>query len=152
MIALVWAARGALRRRAIEARLTRGIAAVEMAILLPVLVLLLAGALDFGRSMHAYVTVSSAAHEAASYAGRYYAPTASVTNAALIGVLNSESRGFLTASNSTVVGPTIASGTTKVPHVQVRVTYTFRPWTLVPFTSTLPIVVTASAPMPGQVL
>src|SRR5688500_15510200 len=125
-MALMRAACAALRRRSLDERLTRGIAAVEMAILLPVLVLLLAGALDFGRSMHAYVTVSSAAHEAALYAGRFYAPTSSVTNAALVSVINSESRGFLTATNSTVVGPTLASGATKVPHVQVRVTYTFQ--------------------------
>lgn len=131
----------------------RGIAAVEMAILLPVLVLVLAGALDFGRSMHAYVTVSSAAHEAAVYAGRFYAPTSSVTATALAGVLTSESRGMLVVpTNTTVIGPTLATNATKVPMVQVRVTYTFQPWTLIPFTSSLPITVTASAPMPGQVL
>ena len=131
----------------------RGIAAVEMAILLPVLVLLLAGALDFGRSMHAYVAVSSAAHEAAVYAGRFYVPTSSVTAAALADVLASESRGMLAVpTNTTVSGPTIATNTAKVPMVQVRVTYTFQPWTFIPFTGTVPITVTASAPMPGQVL
>lgn len=137
-----------LRRRA-----ERGIAAVEMAILLPVLLLLLAGALDFGRSMHAYVTVSSAAHEAAVYAGRFYAPTSAVTTSALAGVLSSESRGMLAVpTNTTVTGPTLATDATKVPMVQVHVTYTFQPWTLIPFTGTLPITVTASAPLPGQVL
>lgn len=134
-------------------RAERGIAAVEMAILLPVLLLVLAGALDFGRSMHAYVTVSSAAHEAAVYAGRFYAPTSAVTTSALAGVLTSESRGMLAVpTNTTVTGPTLATNATKVPMVQVSVTYTFQPWTFIPFTGTVPITVTASAPMPGQVL
>lgn len=124
-----------------------------MAILLPVLVLVLTGALDFGRSMHAYVTVSSAAHEAALYAGRFYAPATPAVIGALPGVLAAESRGMLVVStNTTFTGPTLATNVTKVPLVTVRVTYQFRPWTLIPFTGTVPISVTASAPMPGQVL
>ena len=134
-------------------RATSGNAAVEMAILIPVLALVLAGVIDFARSMHAYVAVSSAAHEAALYAGRFYSPTSEVTTTDLAAILNSESRGLLSVpSNTTVTGPTLSTSVTKVPLVQVRVVYSFRPWTMIPFTTTLPIAVTASAAMPGQVL
>lgn len=40
---------------------------VELALLLPVLLLIMAGVLDLGRAFHAYVTVTNAAREGARY-------------------------------------------------------------------------------------
>lgn len=40
---------------------------VELALLLPILLLIMAGVLDLGRAFHAYVTVANAAREGARY-------------------------------------------------------------------------------------
>lgn len=48
----------------------RGVAAVELALILPVLGLLLLGACDFGRFAHTQIAVSNAARAAAAQAGR----------------------------------------------------------------------------------
>lgn len=133
-----------------------GNAAVEMALLLPVLSMILLGAIDFGRVFFAYITVSSAAHEAALFSGRYYAPNVDVTPGALATVITNESRGFLqvvsgSTGNTTVNGPTLVTDYAKVPLVQVRVTYSFRPFTPIPMAGPIPVSVTATSPMPGQV-
>src|SRR5690606_38215523 len=46
---------------------SRGQALVELALIVPILVLMLAIAADFGRALTAYITVSSAAREGAAY-------------------------------------------------------------------------------------
>jgi Flp pilus assembly protein TadG len=56
-------------------RETRGTAIVELAIVLPVLVLLLVGILEFGRAYNAYATVRSASAEGAHWAALH--PSAS---------------------------------------------------------------------------
>ncbi|HEX6685086.1 MAG TPA: TadE/TadG family type IV pilus assembly protein [Candidatus Limnocylindrales bacterium] len=48
-----------------DARRDRGAAAVEMALLLPLLLLLVFGIVDFGRMLHAQITVTEAAREGA---------------------------------------------------------------------------------------
>ena len=53
---------------------TEGIALVEFALILPVLILLLVGILDTGRVVNAYVTISNASREGARYAALH--PTA----------------------------------------------------------------------------
>jgi hypothetical protein len=55
--------RGARRR----GRTTRGQALVELALLLPVLVLIFATAADLGRAFTAYIEIGSAAREGAAY-------------------------------------------------------------------------------------
>ena len=45
----------------------RGVATLEMAVMIPLMVLLLLGAIDFGRIFYAGVTVASAARSGASY-------------------------------------------------------------------------------------
>jgi Flp pilus assembly protein TadG len=45
-----------------------GVALVEFALVLPVLILLLVGILDTGRAINAYVTISNASREGAHYA------------------------------------------------------------------------------------
>jgi Flp pilus assembly protein TadG len=47
---------------------TEGVALVEFALVVPVLLLLLVGILDTGRAVNAYVTISNASREGARYA------------------------------------------------------------------------------------
>jgi Flp pilus assembly protein TadG len=56
----------------------RGAAAVEMAVILPVMMLLLAFPLLFGRMFWHYATIQSAAHDAATYLSRV--PIAEMTS------------------------------------------------------------------------
>ncbi len=142
------------KRSIVGDRGTAGNAAVEMALLLPVLTMVLLGAIDFGRVFFAYITVSSAAHEAAVFAG---GSTYGVTTNALATVVSAESKGFLKvgaapSGNTTVVGPTVVPDPTKVPTVQVEVTYNFQPVTPIPLKGPIPVRVTASSPTSGQVL
>ncbi len=53
------------RRRARNFRRDRGAAAVEFALLLPVLLLLVFGLIDFGRALNAQITLTQAAREGA---------------------------------------------------------------------------------------
>ena len=48
----------------------RANAAVEMAVLLPFIVAITFGAVDFARLFYAYIAVTNAAHQAATYAAR----------------------------------------------------------------------------------
>ena len=133
----------------------RGSAAVELSILLPVLATMLLGAIDFGRLFYAYIAVSSAAHEGAVYAARFYAPAIDVTPSALAAVVTGEARGYLVVGaggNTTVIGPTMVSNATKVPLTQVQVTYNFQPFTTFPLKGPIPVTAVAAAPLPGQVL
>lgn len=50
---------------------TRGQSVVEFALILPVLLLILAGAIDLGRAFYAYVAVENAAKEGALYGARH---------------------------------------------------------------------------------
>ena len=54
-------------RRAVSERHNRGVATVELAIILPVAVLFLLGAIDFGRMYYDGITVASAARSGTSY-------------------------------------------------------------------------------------
>ena len=53
-----------LKRRACD---ERGQSSVEIALVLPVLLLMLAGLVDFGRAFQAYIVVTNAAREGARY-------------------------------------------------------------------------------------
>lgn len=67
----------------------RGSAAVEFALVVPILLLMIFGIIDFGRLVATYTTVRSAAREAARYGsalgdgGTQYADCTGITNAAL---------------------------------------------------------------------
>lgn len=65
-----------LFRRAL--RSGQGQATVEFALTVPLILMLLLGALDFGRALTAHVTVSNAAREGLRYAARAPSPTADV--------------------------------------------------------------------------
>src|SRR5215469_8933308 len=54
-----------MSRRFLRARGDRGAAAVEFALLLPVLLFILFGIIDFGRALNAQITITQAAREGA---------------------------------------------------------------------------------------
>ena len=64
---------------------TDGIALVEFALILPVLILLLVSILDTGRAVNAYVTISNASREGAHYAAlNPTAPPSAVRSSAVL--------------------------------------------------------------------
>ena len=96
----------------------KGQSLTEVALMLPVLLLILAGVLDLGRLYYAYVTVSDAAAEGATYAAIH--PTdggeiVSRTQAATDGLIQ------IDASMVEVDCPAVAAGSP----VTVTVGYTF---------------------------
>ncbi len=126
----------------------RGTAAVEMAVLLPLLWLILLGAIDFGRVFYASITIADAAQQAAVFAARSQVlPAAAVVEAIAYG----EAGGFLRAENTVLEGPTLVAGE-KVFLARVRLTYTFRPLTPIPLAGPIPVSAVATAPLPGTVL
>jgi Flp pilus assembly protein TadG len=72
---------------------------VELAVLMPVLLLLLAGAVDFGRAYYVAIEVNSAAHAGALYGSQNPTDTAGMIAAAQ-----------LDASDITLQLPTVTSG------------------------------------------
>lgn len=116
-------ARHASRRGA-----SRGQALVELALIVPLLVIMLGVAADFGRAFTAYITVSSAAREGASFG---MMSSANAANANGI-------RDAALADAPTIwgVAPTVSSspGTDfqSYPQVTVTVNYTFTPILRIP--------------------
>ncbi|HTW62406.1 MAG TPA: TadE/TadG family type IV pilus assembly protein [Terracidiphilus sp.] len=133
----------------------RGASLVEMAALLPLFLLLLFGAIDFGRAYYLTIEVAGAAHAAAAYGAQNPTDVTGMRNAA-----NNDAPGVtLTFANSTPsygcecsdgtsysascsTAPS-CSGTTEVYRVNVTVSATYSPlfpWPRVPssmsFTST----------------
>src|SRR6266699_3358154 len=93
----------------------RGAAAVEFAIMLPLLLLLVFGIIDFGRALNAQVTITQAAREGASLAALNHPNVASRTQAAATG---------LTGVGVTVVSACPA-GSGPTANADVKVTYAF---------------------------
>ncbi|HXF50069.1 MAG TPA: TadE/TadG family type IV pilus assembly protein [Dehalococcoidia bacterium] len=102
----------------------RGQSLVELSIALPVLLVLLLGAVDFGRLYYASVTVAGAARNGAQYASENPNDTAGIRAAALedAGTLNPQ-------PTVTVTGPD--ADATGGRYIGVRVQHTFH--TLVPW-------------------
>ncbi len=65
-----------------KARKERGQAAAELALLLPVLLLILLGCIDLGRMFASWVTLTNAAREGARYGSMHPADTPGITAAA----------------------------------------------------------------------
>lgn len=86
--------------------MTRGQALVELAIILPVLLVLVLAAIDLGRIFFARITVANSAREGAyeaSYGGSYVANAAcSASNSVMCAIVN-ESQGSLTVAPADVV-------------------------------------------------
>jgi Flp pilus assembly protein TadG len=125
---------------------TLGQSLVEFALILPLLLVLMSGVLDFGRAMYAYVAISNAAQAGAEFAARHSPDYSSVRDTVL-----QESGPFLAGAPSTGPG-SIAVTTSEVTGSAVRmvkltVTYSFSPVAPILFTGTLPIQVQATAPL-----
>jgi Flp pilus assembly protein TadG len=95
----------AFRRRARKNVRTRGQALVELAIVLPVFLVLVLAAIDLGRIFFARITVANSAREGAyeaSYGGSFIANSAcGATNSVMCAILN-ESQGSLTVAPADV--------------------------------------------------
>src|SRR5438874_1869513 len=120
----------------------RGAAAAEMAVVLPTLLLIALGCVDFGRFAYAYVTVTGAARAAAGF-GSVNPPTTNTMSTwqaqvKQVAVDDASSLSGFTASNVTVPAPTSETG--GLWRVQVTVTYQFKTllsWTGIPATMNL---------------
>lgn len=141
------------RTRRRLARGERGAAAVELALLLPLLAMITFGVIDFARVMYAYITVAGAAHETVMY----LAENTTADLPTLQGVAAAEAMNqsnlflrFTGTPNTTVenISTTLASGTVNANIVRVRVRYTFRPITPFPLRGPIFVSAVASAPRP----
>jgi Flp pilus assembly protein TadG len=92
----------------------RGAAAVEFALLLPLLMLIICGIIDFGRALNAQITLTQAARQGARLAALGSANVSSQTQSAATGL-----------SNVTVTVTTCPSGATAGTDATVKVSYPF---------------------------
>ena len=115
-------------------RRTSGQGLVEMALILPVLLLIFMGIIDFGRAIYAYNAVSNAAREGARLGivdqrltgGTYNAAVEAANQATVLGIDPTDPNQVLvTFPDPGGVCPTIAVGCP----VSVRVQYQFSPLT-----------------------
>lgn len=129
---------------------------VEAALVLPFLILLLAGAVDLGRAYYVYVELKASAHAGALYGAQYPADTNGITAAAKSNAPDLSSDATFTVatpsqgcecSDSTSITspctnplPSCGSGTTLVYYVSVTTSITYKPllpWPGIPSSSTL---------------
>ena len=133
-------------------RLERGNSAVELALILPLLLMLTLGAVDFGRLFYAYIAVSNAAHQAATYAARPNGAGLSATGVTTLQtVISNETNGFLTFTganaNATLNLSDVTEVTgTKIVMRRIRLVHSFRPVSPIPLAG--PIQVAAAAVVP----
>lgn len=98
----------------------RGNAAVEFAVALPFLALILAGIIDFGRGYSLRVSLTNAAMEGARYAASNPVDTSGITTR-----VSDELVGGNINSVSTAVSPTVPTAGNPV---EVTVSYTWKPF------------------------
>jgi Flp pilus assembly protein TadG len=93
---------------------------LEMALILPVLIIILAGVLDLGRLYYAYVSVTDAAAEGAAYAAIHPEPS---SRGEVLRRAQEASKGLVQVDPNAVQidCPTVASGAP----ITVTVTYSF---------------------------
>jgi Flp pilus assembly protein TadG len=106
------------RRRAASDSRDRGSVAVEFALLLPVLLLLIFGIIDFGRAINDQITLTQAAREGARLAALGYSTSAVTTRA------QSAATGLSPVPTVTVTTACPTGAGTGVDAV-VKLTYTF---------------------------
>ena len=135
----------------------RGNSLVELALLLPFLLLLLVGVVDFGRAYYLLLEVASAAHAGALYGTQNPTDTANMQAAATLdapdvpGITATATYGCecsdgTAASASCTATPSCTSPATVVNYVQVDTSAAYTPWLTYPGVS-LPSSLTGSARM-----
>jgi Flp pilus assembly protein TadG len=124
----------------------RGAAAVEFALLLPLLLLLVFGIVDFGRALNAQITLTQAAREGARLAALGQPNVVGATQAAATGL-----------SSVTVTVTSCPAGATQTTGAVVRASYSFNFVTPVGAIAGLfgggfgaPITLTATGEMPCE--
>jgi Flp pilus assembly protein TadG len=140
------------RRRRGRVGADRGAAAVEFALLLPLLLLLLFGIIDFGRALNAQITLTQAARE-----GARLAALGNTTDVVDSGTIAAATNLNLADSNVTISSPCPA-GFAPGSNAIVTVTYSFSFVTPVGAIAGLfgsgfgsPITLTATGVMPCEV-
>jgi Flp pilus assembly protein TadG len=108
--------------RDVRRRKSRGQSLAEFAVLLPVLTLVLALSADFGRAFTAYIAISSAAREGASYA---MASTAQANDADAVRAAALADAPTIWGRAPVVSAPVITKDAQNYDMVSVTVTYTF---------------------------
>jgi Flp pilus assembly protein TadG len=135
----------------------RGNTAVELALVLPIVVALLSGVIDFGMMVRATNAMETAARAGAAYAAKYPADSAGIAQAATgaaaldPSTLSVTAAQFCECSNSGILacGTSCPNGGTTSVHVSVTVAQPYHP--LTPFAeAVLPSTLTAQATMRTQ--
>ncbi len=135
----------------------RGNSLVELALLLPFLLMLLVGVVDFGRAYYLELEVASAAHAGALYGTQNPTDTANMQTAATLdasevpGITATATYGCecsdgTSASASCTATPSCTSPATVVNYVEVDTSAPYTPWLTYPGVS-LPSTLTGSARM-----
>lgn len=123
-------------------RRQRGAVAVEFALVLPLLITIVLGCIDFGRFAYTHIAVTNAAREAAGFASMHPPPNTdpgpwitAITAAAL-----SELGTLFDPGKVTVTNPAVSNDGSGVKRVRVEVSYPFEmvvPWPFLPNSLTL---------------
>ena len=131
----------------------RGQAVVELALLLPVLLLLCMGTVDFGRGLNSWVAMQNAAREGAFFSVKTCttvavgSPPSCISSTSLRSVVLAEAGSALPDTSAVVVsGPHVVAGSGDEPLYQVSVSYTFYPNTPVISAVGIPMTVTVAVP------
>ena len=120
----------------------RGAVALEFALILPLLITIVLGCIDFGRYAYTYISVTNAAREGAGFACFHPPPQTDpgpwIT--AITAAVLSELGTLFDASKVTVAAPNVSNDGSGVKRVRVEVSYPFEmvvPWPLLPNSLTL---------------
>lgn len=116
----------------------RGATVVEMALLVPLLLLLAGGAIEFGRAFHHYIVITNVAREGARTASRLPCYNGNATqltaykNAIIGSAMNEAAANGLSLNPTTDIAinpdPVAQGCTVKGGPIKVMVTYTFATW------------------------
>lgn len=117
------------------ARSERGAAMVEMALILPIIILLFLGMIDFGRALFLYNNLTNAAREGARFGAAYSSPVDTVAIRQKVETRIQDFSGVAAATNKVKV---TVSSLTSPTEVKVEVVnYPFTPITPLPMVSSL---------------
>lgn len=104
-------------------QLNKGASLVEMALMLPLLILILAGVADLGRAFHDFIVINNASREGARYASHF----PDKTNLVISTTINEAADSGVTITSDMVTMTLGLTIDTKGVPVTVAVSYPFRP-------------------------